>query len=452
MIKRKAGQLSSPRHLLQHFYSIQAGIFLLLLLSALSVYGSLLPHAEALEVVFRSWWYGFIFVLTALNLLACTLRRLQQLTRCFGRLGGEQNRATPVALSTYSHRVAIKMPGARQAAQKRATVLLKGSNYHLRTLMLPQGMALMATKGRAGVYGTLVTHLALLVILAGAYYGALTGTANIAFGFPGDKIPVVIEGDPHLLEISDFYIDYREDDTVHQYYSELTVSSESPASPVVAHKTIHVNNPLRYGGKVFYQYSYGWGVETHIYHPPSGTAEQVLLTPGEGYYFAPAGLTVHLLDFYPELDRDDGGLLFSRSPAPHHPHVLFRLLDEQHRPTTPPALLRAIGQTVELSLLEITFTDYRNSTGILISENGGKMYVLAGAIILLVGLFLSFYMRPRQILLLWPPASELANNPPSPLFWSELTIYGWARHDRVGFEAEFHHFIDALAAAGRKMT
>ena len=414
------------------------GIFLLLFLSLLSVYGSLFPHPDALELVYRSWWYRLVFILTAFNLLVCTLRRLNRLVRGF--------RPTFPVLSAYSYRFDIKVPGEGKIPPKRTEDWFQRNNYHLRSLMLPQGKALVAAKGRAGIYGSLVTHLALLLILAAAYYGALTGSEALGYAFPGEKIPVTMRNEPYLLEVVDFYIVYRDDGAVKQYYSEVILRPQDPTAPAVANETIYVNKPLRYGRKVFYQYSYGWGVEAELYHPPSGTVEQVLLIPGEGYYFAPAGLTVQLLNIYPELEEDDQGLLFSPSPEPQHPHVLFRLLDPQNQPIGPPALQVEMEQPLKLPRLELTFTDYQKYTGILISENRSKGYVLMGSIMLLGGLFLSFYIRSRQLILFWPHVSDTPTNRSIKV---ELTLYGWFRHDREGFEVELQRFLQALESEGR---
>ncbi len=438
MNQRAAGRLSLPHRLFKFMTSMPGGILLLLLLSLLSVYGSLFPHPDALELVYRSWWYRLVFILTAFNLLACTLRRLNRLVRGF--------RSTSPVLSAYSYRIAVKVPGEGKVPPKRAEDWLQRNSYRLRSLMLPQGQALVASKGRAGIYGFLVTHLALLLILAAAYYGVLTGSEDLGYAFPGEKIPVTMGGEPYFLEVVDFYIAYRDDGTVQQYYSEVILRPQDPTAPAVAGETIYVNQPLRYGRKVFYQHSYGWGVEADLYHPPSGAAEQVLLIPGEGYYFAPAGLTMQLLQFNPELEEDDQELQFSPSPEPLHPHVLFRLLDLENQPIGPPALLLEIEQPLKLPRLELTFTDYQKYTGILISENRSKGYVLMGSIMFLGGLFLSFYMRSRQIILLWSHAS---GPPTNRLTKDELTLYGWFRHDREGFEAELQRFLQALESEGR---
>jgi len=112
MNQSTAGRISFPHRVFIFMTSMPGGIFLLLFLSLLSVYGSLFPHPDALELVYRSWWYRLVFILTAFNLLVCTLRRLNRLVRGF--------RPTPPVLSAYSYRVDIKVPGEGKIPPKRA--------------------------------------------------------------------------------------------------------------------------------------------------------------------------------------------------------------------------------------------------------------------------------------------------------------------------------------------
>ena len=441
--KKAAMQLRNLSRLLTSFTSMQCGIFLILLLSVLSVSGSFLPHAEAMEAVYRSWWYVSLFILVALNLLACTLRRLQQLRKGYSISGTGKNSSAAGELSAYPYRFEIDKSTARLDSRHHAAELLKQNNYHLQDLKLPRGEALLAAKGRIGIYGSLATHLGLLLIIAAAYYGVLTGSEELAQGFPGERIAVSIGDETLVLEIADFNINYREDGSVNQYYSELIIRSQDPESPLLVHDTIYVNNPLRYGRKTFYQSSYGWAVNAYLHDPFSGRTESAMLVPGQEYYFAPAGITVQLLSFYPDLEQGDQGHLFSRSPEPRHPHTLFRLLDQDNQLLGSPAQLLKIGDSLELPQFELGFDEFHNFTGILIKETGGTICLLSGSIIFLAGLFLCFFVQPRQILMLWPGAAKDEG---------KLIIYGWSRTDRPAFAVEFYEIVNDLVNGRRELS
>lgn len=437
IIKIVTKQLRDPRRMVASFASMQSGVFLILFLCALSAYGSFLPHSEAIETVYSSWWYISLFSLAALNLSACTLRRLQRLINKSGIPGRGNISTTPLDLSAYSYRFEIDKSSGRQVSPNNAAEILKKNNYRLQDLKSVQGEAIIAEKGRIGIYGSLITHLALLIILAAAYYGVLTGNEDLARGFPGDIVPVSIGSETLKLEIADFYIDYRDDGSVNQYYSELILRDEDPEGPPLAHNTIHINSPLRYGKKSFYLSGYGWGVDTYMHHPPSEKTVMVRLIPGKEYYFAPARITLQLLNFYPDPARDKQGHLFSRSPEPRNPHVLFRLLDQENQVLGPPAQLQNIGESVELPQLEFIFTEFHNSTGILVKENRATSFVLFGAAVFLIGLLMSFYIQPRQILLLWAAAREGTG---------KLTIYGWSHTDRPSFAIEFYEIVNTIVS------
>ncbi len=465
--------------LLQRFASMQAGLTLLLLLAILSGYGSLMPHAEALEKVYRSWWFGFVFFLTALNLLFCSLRRIHVLLK-MSRAHKEWEKSMFSANAAnaqaegpggseppqpdyhpYQFLAGVQFAGNRDTGRQNMAAWLNSRHYRLRVLQSPPGEALLAEKGRWGHYGTLITHLSLIFMLATAYVGGLTGSEEFVRGFPGEMAPVQIKGEPFLLEICDFYIDYRDDGSINQYYSELTLRPATRATDAagdgsggdpVASETIYVNRPLRYGGKVFYQSGYGWGLITNFFHPPSGSREQVLLIPGQEHFFAPAGLTVQMLDFYPELDRDERGHLYSRSPQPRSPYVLFRLLDREGRPAGPSALLRGLGQPMELPVCQLTFTAHHNYTGILVSENPGKFFLLTGSLLFLTGLFISFYIRPQRLLFLraHTVSAPPADPPEVPKAVNIVWIYGWSKYGGTVFTSELEEIVKIFQREGGK--
>jgi cytochrome c biogenesis protein len=427
--------------LLKYFKSMQCGILLILIFVASAVYGSLLPHTEALNKVYNSWWFFSIFGLVALNLLACTLNRLRELSKDFRIFKSIQNGNSSSEFSDYPFRFDLEISGdLLHSVQNYAAVLLKKSSYRTQKVKFPRGETLLAAKGQLGIYGSLITHFSLLIIMASAYYGITTGSEDLVQIFPGEEVPVSIREEPFLLELIAFNIDFREDGSISQYYSELHLRPRDSSNAAAVRETVHVNNPLRYGGKVFYQSSYGWGVETSLHHPLSGSRELIILIPGQQYYFEPAGITLHMLSFYPNLVHGEEGELLSATPEPLNPHVLFSLLGQESQAPVSTASLKPVGQTTELPQFELTFTGFYNFSGILISENTAKIYILLGSISLLGGLFLSFFIQPRRILLSWHPSTAEE---------SQLTVYGWSRSDRPAFAVEFYEFVDTLVKGER---
>ena len=69
------------------------------------------------------------------------------------------------------------------------------------------------------------------------------------------------------VRVNRFWIDYTPNGNIDQFYSDLSVIDQKGEE--LKHKTIHVNEPLRYGGVTFYQTSWGIaGIKVQINNSP----------------------------------------------------------------------------------------------------------------------------------------------------------------------------------------
>ena len=123
------------------------------------------------------------------------------------------------------------------------------------------GVQLYAEKGNYSRLGVYITHLSILVILAGAMIGLFLGfnaflnlpegeTTSVAYKDRGTEVPLGFE-----LRCDNFEVDYYpESDMPKAYKSWLTVFKNGKE---VMKKVISVNDPLTYEGITFYQSSFG---------------------------------------------------------------------------------------------------------------------------------------------------------------------------------------------------
>jgi len=133
----------------------------------------------------------------------------------------------------------------------------------------PQG--LYARKGLVGRIGPIVVHASMLIILAGAIIGSLTGfkAQEMVPGGETFKIGNIIEagiwaktGSEQIqkdwaVRVNRFWIDYTPTGRIDQFYSDLSIVDANGEE--LQQKTIHVNEPLRYGGLTFYQTDWAIG-------------------------------------------------------------------------------------------------------------------------------------------------------------------------------------------------
>src|SRR6056297_629557 len=76
-------------------------------------------------------------------------------------------------------------------------------------------------KHKLGYIGSSITHLGIIVIIVGSFIGNIYADEGFFNLIPGD-----IKGFPEYefsLRLEDFYLEFREDKTVNQYYSEVSI-------------------------------------------------------------------------------------------------------------------------------------------------------------------------------------------------------------------------------------
>ncbi|WP_218080161.1 cytochrome c biogenesis protein [Anthocerotibacter panamensis] len=209
--------------------------------------------ATGLNEVYRSWWFLTLLMLLAANLLTCTFLRQVPMVKASRRW---KVYTEPRQLSKF--RLHTVLPSTDSE-------LLVRHLKALRYTVHQQGDALYATKGTWGRVGPVVVHVSLLLILGGAVVGAVAGyradrmiPAGQSFGLQQiTHARLSLARPPEwTVRVNRFWIDYRSDGSVNQFYSDLSIVD--PQGKERARKTISVNDPLTYEGVTFYQAS--WAV------------------------------------------------------------------------------------------------------------------------------------------------------------------------------------------------
>lgn len=113
--------------------------------------------------------------------------------------------------------------------------------------------ALIAGKNAAGLWGAWICHLGILMLIAGFALGQLTMKQNTVMGIPGET-KILPETDLQVT-IDDFRTETREDGSVEQYVTDITVTD--PASGKAEKASVSVNHPASFGGFRLYQNNTG---------------------------------------------------------------------------------------------------------------------------------------------------------------------------------------------------
>jgi len=254
---------------IKFFTSIRLAIVLLIILTAASVLGTLIPQQRSLEEyavrygrlasplvrlqltgLYHSVWYLALLALFALNIIVCTLTRLSPKWRKAVR---------PHILTEAKSLLALKVKDRYKKSAPLSEVKaeleksLASSGYRLRTEAKDAEVHVLARKKILGIFGSDVVHLGLLIILAGGIISGLTSVRKELALKEGETLPVPRA--PFEIRLDKFTTEYYPDGSVKAWKSAVTVIENT--APVLA-KTIVVNKPLTYRGYSFYQTSYGW--------------------------------------------------------------------------------------------------------------------------------------------------------------------------------------------------
>jgi cytochrome c biogenesis protein len=401
---------------------MRVGIFLLLLLTAMSIYGAtFLQHQAALAKVYSSWWFVGTLALTGLNLLVCSLNRwdaiLKRVTDLDTGMGFK-------SLDRMECKAYLPRKGRDEEAARRVLAFLGRRGFRAGLFPRDKGILVAADKGRFGHFGSLVTHMSLVLLLLGAGLGIFGGFESFDGGFAGRVFTIPEAG--FSVRIDNFEIKYRDDKSVEQYYSTLTVLQDGRE---VKQETIYVNRPLRHQGVVLYQSTYGWGVKARFVHLETGRqGENLLLRPGQAYQHPETGIRLQLIDFFPDATMTQTGMPFSRSSMPVNPRVAFRFLSAAGQVMGQPFYLEPPDTRLEL-LQEgyvLEFLGWQNYTGFQIVKNPGKPVVLLASLLMISGLFMSFYLFPRRVWAYIGPETE-----------GRVLLAGRSHRHKVGFALDF---------------
>jgi cytochrome c biogenesis protein len=426
------------RELLPLLADLRLAIALLLVIAIASILGTIIEQGESLafyqanypsdpalfgfldwkmlltlglDHVYRTWWYLSILILFGASLTACTFTRQITALRWFSRTWNfytQPRQFNKLALSGELD----------QGSLAAITPLLQQRGYRIFT----RDRALYAQKGVAGRIGPILVHASMLIILAGAIYGAMTGffAQEIVPSGQTFQIRNIFDAGPWAaaqipqdwsVKVNKFWIDYTPEGAIDQFYSDLSVlDAEGQA---VKQKTIHVNEPLRYRGVTLYQADWGIAaVRVRLNNSPVLEVPMGQLNQGKSRIWGTWLPT--------KPDMSDGVSLVATDLQ-----GTLLIYDNQGQ------LVSTVrkGMATEVNGVTLAIADIIGSTGLQIKADPGIPLVYLGFGLLMVGVLMS-YISHSQV---W--ALEADGH-----FW----VGGRTNRAQVAFERELLEIMQAL--------
>ena len=361
-----------------------------------------------LDDAYHSWWFMAISVFLCLNLLTCNVIRLKSLItrfRTFAGMPGPGRRGDVSAAAGTDPREAFGKLGMRRVRSGRGE----------------DGKELLyAARRRAGIFGAWVCHLGILLLILGFSLGQYMHKEYTAYGVPGQTRLIGDTG--YAVTIDDFRIGLREDETVEQYTADITVRNVAVSgNGEAASASVSVNHPATLFGLKFYQNSTGWAAKLTVLKDGTKMQEEVVCA---GDYLTVADkqdLVIMLTAFYPDYIFVDGRGPATASSSLRNPGYLYTVYYKGE----------VLGMNVltgddYLTIDEYTvlFSEPQNYTLLQIKQDRFQMLALLGGIVVLLGLFLSFYFQPERV---WAVRED----------GEDWTVYGESRKGGVLFRERF---------------
>ncbi|MDA8085047.1 MAG: cytochrome c biogenesis protein ResB [Nitrospiraceae bacterium] len=395
--------------------------------------------------MYHSWWFVAFLLAFAANLIICSIDRLPRIWKLV------KEPIHPLSADLLE-KTSIRRSLPVKAKPAQAKELVRSAMKQIG--FTPQeaaggeagdrGDQLFAEKGNYSRLGVYITHLSILVILAGAIIGLFFGfngflnlpegeTSSVAYKDQGKEIPLGFE-----LRCDNFEVSYYgESDMPKAYKSWLSVYENGKK---VMEKAIVVNDPLTYKGITFYQSSFGMvpnttGKGTIILKikAPGGQSQDIQAKVGDSFVIPGTSVQGQITDFSPALSLDASGKPFTYDTQLKNPAVFIKFSGPGMNASG--WILKRFPQTWALSDgSRVEFLDYWGVeyTGLQVRKDPGVGIVYLGCIAMAIGLFMSFFMSHRRI---WVAVSEDKGG-------SKITIGASAHRNRAAFENR----VDKLVA------
>ncbi len=442
------------------FASVRLTLILLIVIATSSVLGTILPQQEgaqrmmgrlphglvsalqALQLfdLYHSPWFLFLMLLLAVNLTVCSVNRLPRTWKVFRAARSRDAMARFDGLNADRVFTAGGAPAQVAAGLGR---ILERKFGDVRQTDRGGVFTLYGEKGAFSYFGVYVIHFSVLIILAGAVFGSLSGFdgyVNIPEGATIDTVKLRGGKGTRKLDFAvrcdRFTVVFYENGMPKEFRSDLSFLREGR---VIHSGSLRVNHPIEFEGIRFYQASYGNQPGTALLAVRDGRGGKKMLRVSTGdQYELPGGrATVSVLRIEENLmNMGPAVKLGVRSEEGGTSFWVFQHIQEieeanpgitKYVPQFNPGLFKPFY----FSLAGIESSYF---TGLQVNTDPSVPVVATGAFLMVAGFMIVFLFSHRQI---WVRVEANGDA-------SRVSIVGRCNRDPVGLSRD----MDALAAFG----
>jgi cytochrome c biogenesis protein len=378
------------------FTSARTTIFLLFILAAGSVLGTVIPQTTEigpvssfqqklvaildLNNVYRSWWFTALLVLLSMNLLGCLLQRLPSIPR---EWKGESKKAT-FTVNLSDPRGPLELKEILSPALK---AIMSGSPRSGGQ----DGSNLTWVKDRIYLLGFPSIHIAIILILLGGVIGAFYGYKGHALIKEGDSASEFTlqsgrtRSLPFSIAVDSFSLTRYPSGEPKEFRSDVRLLENGKE---VLQGSILVNHPLTCRGISLFQSDYRViGVKEVKFNltEASGKTTDFSMRPEVAEKLPGTDLEASLLSLAPgDMRRGPGVTIAVQAPG-QGPRAL--------------EIFRNDSGPVKVGDVALRFLDYvpLYATGLQIGYDPGTVVVWTGCGLLVLGFFLTLFTNHRRV-------------------------------------------------------
>jgi cytochrome c biogenesis protein ResB len=207
--------------------------------------------------VFHARWFAAGLSLLVVSVTVCTANRFFPIWRTIRR---PQRRVPETYFQRAHHRAEFSTPAEPLALEG----VLRRHRYRVERFQEGEATYLFADRHSWAQLGTFVSHLALILFIAGALVSKFTGFSQDLFVGEGTTAPVFAVSNPNQMQVRlvDTVARFDPQGQPLDYRSELAIYQ---GGNEVKHCTATVNGPCVYNGYRFHQAAYfGFGAELQV--------------------------------------------------------------------------------------------------------------------------------------------------------------------------------------------
>ncbi len=407
------------------FKSVKLAVFLLIILAAVAVIGTIIPQGEdaigfamrldpklfrifsllGLFDIYHTFWFRSLLGLLCLNLIVCSLDRFPKTWK--------RIKATPPIDASRVFEdinedqiIHIKKADFIKEVEKIRSVLEKRFR-HIKNKITDNSAFFYAEEGWYSHLGVYLVHASIIIILVGGIIGSIWGFEGYMNILEGEKKNVVriarkmkIIELPFFVKLKKFSVKYYKNGMPKEYESYLLFIDGDKQ----VEKKLRVNHPVSFRGITFYQASYGISVENKahikVINKESGKIYKIELSIGKTYKIPDSQVTIRLLDIKEDFARAGPALILAvKEGDTEKKLILFEDIQAVKKRIPKQMLNSPIFNPSSIKPYTFIVEDIptRYYSGLQVSRDPGVPLVWAGFFILIFGLIITFFTSHKRI-------------------------------------------------------